>query len=1375
MLVCLLPASPALAAQNIPQAPSYWPGSTTSMGDDGGHTSSKYANVSITAAEYPEAGDLVFYNGDASLYPQNQIVKVIEIPGADGSDPAAFELTLTVQSNIGENVVYHLEKANYYLPVPLVIQSKDGRQCTIFIIAIPQNRDFDADSQLEQYLPAGEKYARAVAAISALYYKLLKEYDFPAVVGGAHPDARRSLITLYYGMRPYFLHFADKYRSGSGYSLTTFPTTAQEGAVNLVCCNCFSPAQAEAIFDTVFSYYLDYAARPIEPAQLTQVVAGNSRAAYGGDNIFTLYLPENLDMNKVRDSVVWETLGNCVISSSGAWKLGSSVFVQITARDPATDTIYNSDQNGKIQTQYILKLRSGEPVFGIASFEAGGRSADIDFDGNIISLHLATDVSFMQTPAVSYTGTGLKYLDAQGDELTPDAQGAIDLSLVKTLVVVNDFSAMASSSGGSGFVREKSYALNVTQGNSDQCEMRSFSLGVEGESVTWNGMDIGVVIPYATDWASLAADIVTSYDATVQAAGGEDFEHSAQTPVVYRVTAQNGIDFKDYSVTVTKVLAATGKRITSFAYGSLQAQVDHDAGTIALELPSGSSKVFAPDIETDEFAVVEPASGVQRDFTNPLEYTVTAQDGEEKTYTVSVTVSSSQQPNPRQAQLESLRNGIITAYRSSAEDDWEWLNLGVYEGIAQNGNNGFSIAQHIGELVLNENGKLTDIARVIIMLTARGYDCSNLAQYNGGTPFRDKAGNNIDNLVASIYNSNKTYAIPVVVNGTIFALIALDSGNYTLPENAKITREGLLEYLLSHVYLSDGFGLDMVGMLMYGIGPYQEDALYGTRVRAKMQQGVDLILSEMRADYTFKSWGTINSEVTAQAICALASAGIDCAADPRFGTADTNVLTQWLDLFAVGTSGFRHTADTDLNSMATYEACYALQWYLGFLENGGAGNRYYMYYHMFDFSEPLSAEANILSFALEAKQGQISEGTDGGRSTIAVTLPTGTPLGGMRPELTLSEGAALISPLLPVSFVAGVEQPFTVIAADGVTMKTYYVTVSLSDDVGASGAELNINSIALEDANQMERTILQREVAENDASTDILLTVNVGVDVTRLRIGADISYGATAAPALDLQTVMDLSDWTTFTVTSGDGLNSVVYRIKVQAKRYAAIERFTLDIGGVSYTGAIAYSSDGSTGTISVTNVPSTANVKALAPEITLSDGTSVCTPLPLTPQNFSVPVIYTVSGPGAGLVSRTYTVRVTDENGNFIGGGGGTPTETAPRITGFVVLGAEGVIDESLGTITVQLPQGTNVSAVAPAITATQGSDVSPMPGEVVDLSTPVVYTVTLGTETRSYVVSVTYFRSISQQLWDELADSNTVRDHQVSHDPSGLSGRRR
>ena len=84
--------------------------------------------------------------------------------------------------------------------------------------------------------------------------------------------------------------------------------------------------------------------------------------------------------------------------------------------------------------------------------------------------------------------------------------------------------------------------------------------------------------------------------------------------------------------------------------------------------------------------------------------------------------------------------------------------------------------------------------------------------------------------------------------------------------------------------------------------------------------------------------------------------GVDVGYDPNFSDAANKqgVLYSWLNRFLCSNeTGFGHDSN-GYNEMATYQSMYALQWYLGFFEHGGAGFPYSLYYHQQDFSRALS-------------------------------------------------------------------------------------------------------------------------------------------------------------------------------------------------------------------------------------------------------------------------------------------------------------------------------------------------------------------------------------------------------------------------------------
>lgn len=68
------------------------------------------------------------------------------------------------------------------------------------------------------------------------------------------------------------------------------------------------------------------------------------------------------------------------------------------------------------------------------------------------------------------------------------------------------------------------------------------------------------------------------------------------------------------------------------------ATIDQETHTVSLSIPEGIDKTtIRPEIIVSEGAVVTPASGEMKDFTNPVEYTVVSPNGEtNNVYTVTV-------------------------------------------------------------------------------------------------------------------------------------------------------------------------------------------------------------------------------------------------------------------------------------------------------------------------------------------------------------------------------------------------------------------------------------------------------------------------------------------------------------------------------------------------------------------------------------------------------------------------------------------------------------------------------------------------------------------------------------------------------------------
>ncbi|MGB3850560.1 MAG: DUF5018 domain-containing protein [Tunicatimonas sp.] len=161
---------------------------------------------------------------------------------------------------------------------------------------------------------------------------------------------------------------------------------------------------------------------------------------------------------------------------------------------------------------------------------------------------------------------------------------------------------------------------------------------------TITGNDIAVTVPSGTDVTSLAPVIVVSDEASVSPASGTARDFTS--PVTYTVTAEDGTT-TDYTVTVTVTPAqSSAADITSFVLGGLTPPIDGviDGTNITATVPARTDlTALVPTIVISENATIDPASGAAQDFSAPVTYTVTAEDGTTKAYTVTITEAASVQ------------------------------------------------------------------------------------------------------------------------------------------------------------------------------------------------------------------------------------------------------------------------------------------------------------------------------------------------------------------------------------------------------------------------------------------------------------------------------------------------------------------------------------------------------------------------------------------------------------------------------------------------------------------------------------------------------------------------------------------------------------
>lgn len=220
------------------------------------------------------------------------------------------------------------------------------------------------------------------------------------------------------------------------------------------------------------------------------------------------------------------------------------------------------------------------------------------------------------------------------------------------------------------------------------------------------------------------------------------------------------------------------------------------------------------------------------------------------------------------------------------------------------------------------NKKYTEYSRLIVALTSIGKDPTNVAGYN---------------LLTALGDYEKT--IFQGLNGPIWALIALDSGNYNIPQNpeakTQATRDMYIQYILDCQLYDGGWSLfggtpsavsaddvsdpDITGMALQALAKYQDRADV-----KKAIEGALACMSEKQNEIGgFSSWGTENSESCVQIIVALAELGIPLD-DARF-VKNGNTLLDNLMTYYVAGNGFLHTIDgSGSNQMASEQAFYGL-------------------------------------------------------------------------------------------------------------------------------------------------------------------------------------------------------------------------------------------------------------------------------------------------------------------------------------------------------------------------------------------------------------------------------------------------------------------
>ena len=217
----------------------------------------------------------------------------------------------------------------------------------------------------------------------------------------------------------------------------------------------------------------------------------------------------------------------------------------------------------------------------------------------------------------------------------------------------------------------------------------------------------------------------------------------------------------------------------------------------------------------------------------------------------------------------------------------------------------------------SHNPTVTDNERIILALTAIGKDPANVG---------DK------NLLAALQDRNimqVTDTSDTDINGLVFGLLALNSGNYTQDSywlvQAILTQQNADGSWSSSADRKPAGDVDMTAMALQALAPYYNEG-DDTTVNA----AVDKALQWLSAKY--KGKGYTSAESCAQVVVALSALQLNANSDSSFvktvDGAPTSVLGDLLRYYLGEGQGFKHAASgKTADQKATEQALYAMAAY----------------------------------------------------------------------------------------------------------------------------------------------------------------------------------------------------------------------------------------------------------------------------------------------------------------------------------------------------------------------------------------------------------------------------------------------------------------